>query len=174
MSLETLPDTTIDHNGYPTDAFLEWLKSEDNADIALREAADYFTDCGFGRVWCDPDGVLIRFATGGWSGCEDVIDALSQNLRVWGERWQQHHRGGLWVFEAGGVEVMKPEQLTAIRARAYAPTSELADAATLAADVRTLLAEIAMLQNSVQLLMKYACPSAVRLAAMEMETGEEL
>jgi hypothetical protein len=100
MSLETLPDYTCDRDGYPTEAFLDWLKHESDAHIALQEAALYFNECGFGKAVVSGDE--LRLSTGGWSGCEDVIGHLQENVYVV-QRWLSHHRGGLWVYEAKGI-----------------------------------------------------------------------
>jgi hypothetical protein len=104
MSLETLPDVLIDSSQYPTDAFLDWLKEERDPNVALHQAAEYFRDCGYGRAWIDNG--LLNLATGGWSGCEDVIGALADNLFVWAVAWQQSHRGGKHVFDYSGPEVV--------------------------------------------------------------------
>jgi hypothetical protein len=38
-------------------------------------------------------------STGGWSGNEDIIDAMSRNLMLWMLTWQQSRRGGHYIFE---------------------------------------------------------------------------
>lgn len=37
-------------------------------------------------------------STGGWSGNEDIIDAMGQNL-LWAMTWMSSRRGGHYVFE---------------------------------------------------------------------------
>ena len=44
------------------------------------------------------DGTL-RLVTGGWSGNEDVINAMGENMMVWTMCWQSSHRGGLYTFK---------------------------------------------------------------------------
>src|ERR1700744_5779876 len=102
MSLDTIPDTICDDAGYPTDAFINWLTNETDATAALTAAASYFNASGCGRAWIESEE--LKMATRGWSGCEEVIRTLSQNLYVT-QRWLSHHRGGLWVYEATGVEL---------------------------------------------------------------------
>lgn len=40
----------------------------------------------------------IKMVTGGWSGNEDIIHALQQNL-FWGLYWEKSVRGGLFEFK---------------------------------------------------------------------------
>lgn len=44
---------------------------------------------------------IIRFEyhTGGWSGNEDVINALRQNLPFWSLFWEKSTRGGHYYFK---------------------------------------------------------------------------
>lgn len=37
-------------------------------------------------------------ATGGWSGCEEVIGALLDNVVFWTTCWEQSKRGGWYKF----------------------------------------------------------------------------
>lgn len=41
----------------------------------------------------------VEIATGGWSGCEEIIVALQENHIFWAVCWQSSHRGGLVVFK---------------------------------------------------------------------------
>lgn len=87
---------------YPTDELLEQLRTQQDGMASLELAADYF-NAGYGRAWREGDA--YKFATGGWSGCEDVIEALMANGFV-NIMWESHHRGGLWVFDtAFAIEV---------------------------------------------------------------------
>ncbi len=40
----------------------------------------------------------VYMATGGWSGNEDIIDALHRNVAFWGLSWQKSERGGAYWF----------------------------------------------------------------------------
>lgn len=101
MPYDTFPDVSVDADGYPTDELIAWLKAEPDGVLALKEAAAYCNSCGFGNAEVK-DGML-RIATGGWSGCQDVISAIGENLHAM-QRWESHHRGGLWVFDVEGVD----------------------------------------------------------------------
>jgi len=51
----------------------------------------------YGR--CEFDGNHWIIATGGWSGCEDVISALKANTIFWMTCWYMSKRGGYYEFE---------------------------------------------------------------------------
>jgi len=82
---------------YPTDSDLERVKAWDANDchglfLFIRS------------VWHWPDfatmeGGMLRLATGGWSGNEDIIGAMHDNTIVWLMCWQSSHRGGLHWFK---------------------------------------------------------------------------
>lgn len=84
-------------NIYPTDKELVAIKRYDilqgiNGLVELIEPhlADY------GR--CEYDKGKLMLATGGWSGCEDIISALRDNILFWETCWKQSTRGGLYKF----------------------------------------------------------------------------
>ena len=66
--------------GYPTDEALLKIENWDaNDPLGLWEyIKDYFND--HGRAWVD--GEDYKLATGGWSGCESVIQAIEDNFTV--------------------------------------------------------------------------------------------
>lgn len=122
------PDETIDEDGYPTEAFLAWLKAEDDHIALIDTVIAYFVTVAYGAVDITSVGVdaeaatarniartrrqaregvthRVFLTTGGWSGCEDVIGALQDNLVFWHNCWAEHHRGGGWVFEVKGFGV---------------------------------------------------------------------
>ena len=88
---------TMNADGYPTEetlqAIREWPAKEMPALFAfIREA------------WTYPDywrteGTTHTVATGGWSGNEDLIDALGDNSIAWLLCWVSSARGGKFVFE---------------------------------------------------------------------------
>ena len=97
----------MDEDGYPTDEELlkirEW-KVDKNFDI--HELMDYAYS-----LWRYQDenyfkriGNSYRLVTGGWSGNEDVIKALQNNLMFWLMYWESSDRGGLHTFCKCGDE----------------------------------------------------------------------
>jgi hypothetical protein len=96
-----------DEDGYPTVEALQAIrefkpsKREDWHDLMafvrrLWVYADYFED-----MQQDDAGRLVheyRVSTAGWSGHEDVIDALQDNALFWLDCWYSSRRGGHHVF----------------------------------------------------------------------------
>lgn len=117
----TLPDdhpvAVFDVEGYPTEDTLDRLIHWDWRDVA--GALDFMA-----AAWHWPDSVrrellpaerevlhaeddapFLRCATGGWSGNEDLIDALCANERLWARAWRLSTCGGLHIFKyADGVK----------------------------------------------------------------------
>jgi len=112
---------TFDADGYPTEETLDQIKTWPADDIAacldFARAAWHWSD------WCDedlsaaerevlhaePGERFARFATGGWSGNEDIIAALKANMMIRGLAWRLSASGGLHIFryprENGGPKV---------------------------------------------------------------------
>jgi hypothetical protein len=97
---EGLQELTAD--GYPTEWLLNrirsWHYSEGGFERLLRYipsvwryGADYF------KVPTHPSESYI-VSTGGWSGNEDIIEALQQNIMFWNVCWQNSSAGGHYVF----------------------------------------------------------------------------
>jgi len=90
----TSPEFNSD--GYPTNetltAIAEWKHPFDGLEEFLTEAFK-----GYGRVWREKG--LLKIATGGWSGNEEMIAALQDNVIFWAMCWDSSHRGGLFVFQ---------------------------------------------------------------------------
>lgn len=90
----------MDENGYPTEEELERIRTWPWQDfVGLLEFVNAQCwwprpDCGF-RKFDD----LYELATGGWSGNEEVIDALHHNPMFNALCWQSSHRGGLHVYK---------------------------------------------------------------------------
>lgn len=87
---------TFDATGYPSQETIERIEQwphDDHAGLMefVREA------------WYYPDrfgsrGRTYRLSTGGWSGNEEIILALQQNVMFWSMCWQSSRRGGHYVF----------------------------------------------------------------------------
>lgn len=106
---------TFTANGYPSVDTKRAIKKWDFRDASgwlqyIREAWDHRR----GEIW-EENGRLYM-TTGGWSGNEEIISAMSENLVLWGMFWESSHRGGLDVFNAaantglsGGRPAERPE-----------------------------------------------------------------
>ena len=87
----------IDYDGYPTEASLEELRKCTDPKESLDAVRGYFDYVVYGdwRVKGTKKSHL-HLITGGWSGCESVINAI--NPVVHGLLWESSHRGGLHVY----------------------------------------------------------------------------
>jgi acid stress-induced BolA-like protein IbaG/YrbA len=61
----------------------------------LADAEGLWSDYGAIRL----DGDRFTFVTGGWSGNDEIIDAMRSNQIFWHQCWESTHRGGKYVFE---------------------------------------------------------------------------
>ena len=100
-----IPKDTIDGEGYPTDEFIEWIRTFDTIKndpfIFIQIVLDnwYHGDYGWEiqRAYRGERKVLI--STCGWSGNEDMLDALNENTIFWMVHFYSHQRGGHYVFK---------------------------------------------------------------------------
>jgi hypothetical protein len=104
-----MTEPEFDRDGYPTEATLQALKdwpvSEPNKALDFIAAAWHW-DGNVSRnlsaaeaelVWARPDNSFLRFATGGWSGNEELIAAFRTNTN-YALTWCLSARGGLHIF----------------------------------------------------------------------------
>jgi hypothetical protein len=100
----------LDEEGYPTTEFLSWLRdlSIDNVMHPHRvldtiKSAWEYADWGWRKEEAVDDfkKPVIRYhvSTGGWSGNEEIINALRLNPCFWPLYWHSARRGGHYVFE---------------------------------------------------------------------------
>jgi hypothetical protein len=91
----------LDNHGYPTDESIETIKN-----WPIPYLLDYKPLLEFikpifyvyGVIWINNDG-MTEIVTGGWSGCEEAIDALQKSKSgFWGVCWGSSSRGGAYVF----------------------------------------------------------------------------
>jgi len=71
----------IDIDGYPTEETVEFLEKHKNFKNA-KEAMDFALDC-FNKLCyatVKRGDNYFYFATGGWSGCEDIVRAMNKNI----------------------------------------------------------------------------------------------
>jgi len=82
---------------YPSDETLSRIKSwqwDDPRGLLEFLTAEWRE---YGRAWRGEDKEWI-FATGGWSGNEELIAAFRENWLLWFRLWVSEHRGGKWTF----------------------------------------------------------------------------
>jgi hypothetical protein len=91
----------LDANGYPTDAALEKIASYDFGKDFRAGIVGLVTLVTELWHWGDTqykwDGVNLELHTGGWSGNEDIINALMGTM-LWHMFWQKSERGGHYYF----------------------------------------------------------------------------
>lgn len=89
----------VDGDGYPSDELRDLFKNPRCGRVLLEAASEYFVASGYGDA--SRDGPLFKFVTGGWSGCEEVIEGLMSNMYS-SRLWESSHRGGMHVFDVSG------------------------------------------------------------------------
>ncbi|MFA5049033.1 MAG: hypothetical protein WC516_08470 [Patescibacteria group bacterium] len=100
----------IDEQEYLTDERLETIKNWDVMTTGAKPLVEYvisiwhYGDWGY-KLYKSKDHLFkkervtkLQLHTGGWSGNEQVIEALRQNLMFW-VCWQKSMRGGHYWFE---------------------------------------------------------------------------
>mgnify|MGYP001214703824 CR=1 FL=1 len=83
-------------NDYPTEQELEQIKTW--SDIpSLPEFIETVWNTGYGTF--ARNGGTLKLVTGGWSGNEDIIEAMGNNVALfWTLYWQRSERGGAFYF----------------------------------------------------------------------------
>ncbi len=83
-------------NEYPTEADLDTIASWDPLDFDgwMQFVRDRWS---YPERWGCVDGVY-KFATGGWSGNEDLVLAMGRNALAWSLYWESSSRGGAYEF----------------------------------------------------------------------------
>lgn len=93
--------------GYPTPESLAELRAQADGALTWQDqvavcecVCEALKATGYGTVrkLADDDGLTYHLVTGGWSGCEDIIDAIDGTL-LWATCWESSHRGGLHVLK---------------------------------------------------------------------------
>ncbi len=91
---------TLDADGYPDDVSLAAMRAYDLVTEPLDGLLALIRD-----NWWKPDWGYRRtqrrlyLHTGGWSGNEDVIEALRENFLFWSLCWLRSDRGGHFTFQ---------------------------------------------------------------------------
>ena len=96
----------MDSDGYPTKTELEYIRTFDITMSDWERLMEYIQkNCWhWGATYFNKLGDTWTAITGGWSGNEEVIDALRDNLMFWIFYWKESHRGGLYKFSPRELE----------------------------------------------------------------------
>ena len=105
----------LDEHGYPTEEALEKIKEWSEDDMlglmAFVKELWYYPHYGHEEITTSDilDKPIIRYSisTGGWSGNEDLIEAMQGNHIFWIFCWYSSRRGGHYVFEVKRHEAAK-------------------------------------------------------------------
>lgn len=96
----TVPATILDRRGYPTEEALAAIETWDGAlcDLFTQIIAPAMNEYGTLTVTRTIDSIYtVELATGGWSGCEEIVDALARTV-VWSLGWEMTRRGGYYLL----------------------------------------------------------------------------
>lgn len=93
----------LDKDNYPDEASLKAIKEWD----ILKQGVPDLLDLVVENTWCPDWSFSIKgkrvlwfeYHTGGWSGNEDVIDALHNNRLFWSLYWKKSEAGGYYYFK---------------------------------------------------------------------------
>jgi hypothetical protein len=90
---------------YPTEEDLqrirEWPSTDLDGLMAFVRACWKYADWG----WLQ-EGRRFSISTAGWSGNEELIEAMQENFVFWALCWQSSRKGGHFEFEL--LEPMRP------------------------------------------------------------------
>lgn len=90
----------MDADGYPTEQELEYIRSFDVINNDWEELMQHIQD----NCWHLGERFFYKHEkewiaiTGGWSGNEEIIGSLKENIMFWMLHWKESHRGGLHKF----------------------------------------------------------------------------
>jgi hypothetical protein len=91
-----------DKDGYPTKEELVKIKEWDPKDLdglmeyLMQDELWHFGDWGITQ---NSDGGY-QLHTGGWSGNEEIIGTMQENVMFWLINWQESRRGGHYIFKS--------------------------------------------------------------------------
>ena len=87
----------LDADGYPTEVALQrvklWPYDDARGWFDFIKSIWWAADWGWTQV-----NNAYDISTGGWSGNEDIIEAMRKNWGLWHHTWQEHRRGGHYKF----------------------------------------------------------------------------
>ncbi len=94
------PENLHDDTGeYPSEETLEFIRNFDCAKNRCLYLAKFIEKIWWAADWgYTMKGKKLYLSTGGWSGNEEIIDALQSNHVFWLMCWYETKRGGHYTF----------------------------------------------------------------------------
>ena len=99
------PEILLDNDGYPTDEYLEWIRNYTCDQMPIMDFINrlewHFYDWGF-ILRNKYKGIRkLELHTGGWSGNEEIITAITGNIHLthFKMRYSKWMAGGHYYFE---------------------------------------------------------------------------
>ena len=97
----------------PSEKDLAWVETCEI--ITQNDVIEYLHELATLWQWGEDDGFFdlkgkrvlrLELHTGGWSGNEDIIDAMQRNIYFWTRFWLKTERGGHYYFRIrlGGLK----------------------------------------------------------------------
>ena len=93
---------------YPSKEILRQIETAEGGIINLLQANWHWDDCI--RFKQKGKTFWLELHTGGWSGNEEIIDALGRNKMFWMLYWQKSERGGHYWFK-GNLSLFEAAKL---------------------------------------------------------------
>jgi hypothetical protein len=87
---------------YPNEADLKFIEEYDLAKTGPQGLIEHLLDLWHWPEYAKYENGALELHTGGWSGNEDIIEALSKTL-FWLLYWQRSERGGHYFFSVAEV-----------------------------------------------------------------------
>jgi hypothetical protein len=95
---------------YPTEEQLEKIRTwKADCKESIHKCFDYIESLWWGNEWGfvrwtgdTPDDYILH--TDGWSGNEEIIDAMKENFMLWMLSWYESRRGGQYKFRVIGMK----------------------------------------------------------------------
>jgi hypothetical protein len=89
---------------YPTEEQLKTIREWDIIKQGVTPLVQYVMDIWHWDDYCSLEGKKLELHTGGWSGNEEIIDALLVNEMFWMLCWRNTERGGHYKFQIKEVK----------------------------------------------------------------------
>ena len=106
---ECLPETLLDSEGYPTEAYISFLKNyQPDESLPLMNFIEgvlidgwWASDLGFKLHKSYKGKRKLELHTGGWSGNEEIISAIKSNMHLthFDMKYVMWRTGGHYYFE---------------------------------------------------------------------------